>query len=460
MLDLPATDELLPYARYAVAVASVRLKRYEAAEANLTAMLDQSSQHPLAADARLARGLARRQLGRMDAATADLEAFLETDPEPRNRAMALYELALVAAATDQHELAAERLTQLQSEVPDYEDMAGVLYQKGLSLRAAGRQQDALTAFERLIAEFPEDPATPEAAYLVGLNAFAAADYPAAAEALRLAAKKPDADLAWSEAVLYRLGWSHYNLDDFAAAEDAFKRQFALGQDGSLYMDAMLMIGETRFRRQEYDTALRAYSFARRKIQADNDSSATVRDAEASRSRQLVLLHGGQAAAQLKRYDEAIGWYDELRRRFSSTDYLAQTFYETGFAYRQLNQNDEARKFLAQVADRYRDATAARARFMLGEIDFEAARWEDAIRTFQQVMFGFGADKAAEDIKNWQAKSGFEAARCGEQLVQSATTDEGREKARQIARQFYQYVLDRHPGHELAAIARQKLGAIN
>ncbi len=460
LLDLPAADELLPYARYATAVAQLRLDRSEPAERNLTALLEQSTSHPLADDARLARGLARRQLKRYDDAAEDLQTYVKTNPAGGNPGLALYELALIASAQDKPKLAVERLTELQTQVPGYEDMAGVLYQKGVSQRAAGQPAESLETFKELIDRFPDDPAAPEAAFLVGARAFENGDYQTAAKSLAMAAGKTDADLARAQAVLYRLGWSYYNLEQYEAAEDAFKRQFALGEAGSLYLDAMLMIGESRFRRGEYATAERAYSFARRKIQADNDTSATLSDNEAARSRQLVLLHGGQAAAQLKRYEEAIGWYEELRRRFPATDYLAQAFYETGFAYRQMGRNDEAKQFLSQVADRYRDATAARARFMLGEIEFEASRWEDAIRTFQQVMFGFGADKAPPDVKNWQAKSGFEAARCGERLIAAATTEPARQSARSITKRFYQYVVDQHPGHELAPIARQKLGALN
>ncbi len=75
------------------------------------------------------------------------------------------------------------------------------------------------------------------------------------------------------------------------------------------------------------------------------------------------------------------------------------------------------------------------------------------------MFGFGAEQAPNRIKNWQAKSGFEAARCSELLMQLAKTAAGKSKARKYAEDFYAYVIDKHPKHELAAKSRERLGAL-
>ena len=94
--------------------------------------------------------------------------------------------------------------------------------------------------------------------------------------------------------------------------------------------------------------------------------------------------------------------------------------------------------------------------MMGEIHFTNRDYDKAIPEFQRVMYGFGADQAPADIKNWQAKSGFEAARCSDLLLQEARTDNARNKAKNYATGFYQYVLEKHPNHELAAKSRDRL----
>ena len=97
--------------------------------------------------------------------------------------------------------------------------------------------------------------------------------------------------------------------------------------------------------------------------------------------------------------------------------------------------------------------------MMGEIYFGQNKFEEAIPEFQRVMYGFGAEKAPEAIKNWQAKSGFEAGRCGELLIEAARTEASKAKARQYALEFYNYVVDKHPQHELAAKARGRIEAL-
>ena len=136
------------------------------------------------------------------------------------------------------------------------------------------------------------------------------------------------------------------------------------------------------------------------------------------------------------------------------------FYETGFAYQQIGDNDNALKFFAEVADNYRNELAARARFMMGEIYFANREFDKAILEFQRVMFGFGAAEAPSSIKNWQAKSGFEAGRCGELLLESAKTAPKKQKARKISNDFFNYVIETHPDHELAAKSRDRIEALN
>ncbi|MEM0924657.1 MAG: hypothetical protein AAGJ83_01335, partial [Planctomycetota bacterium] len=102
---------------------------------------------------------------------------------------------------------------------------------------------------------------------------------------------------------------------------------------------------------------------------------------------------------------------------------------------------------------------ARARFMMGEIYFGQKQFDKAIPEFQSVMFGFGAEDAPADIKNWQAKSGFEAGRCSELLMQTARTKDAKDRAKTFAKQFYQYVVQKHPKHELVGKAAERLNAL-
>ncbi|MGB1925297.1 MAG: tetratricopeptide repeat protein, partial [Rubripirellula sp.] len=204
------------------------------------------------------------------------------------------------------------------------------------------------------------------------------------------------------------------------------------------------------------SALEAYTKARNVVKDKNLSSLTLPDPSDRQICEIIFLHGGQSAAQLDRWQEALQWYDELRERFPATSYLPEVFYESGYANKQLGNRQIALELLKEVAEKYRSETAARARFMMGEILFEDNKISLAIPEFQRVMYGFGANNAGESIKNWQAKSGFEAGRCSEIVMAKAQTPAAKEKAKVIAIQFYRYVLEQHPNHALASKAKEKI----
>ncbi|MFG0253500.1 MAG: DUF2071 domain-containing protein [Rhodopirellula sp. JB053] len=454
---------LLPFALYGKGWAQMSLGEHDDAVKTLSLTIEKFPEHAIRDDALLARGISHRSLEDFDNAAIDLTQFLDTDPSGILRGHGLYELALVRQNQNRPEQAAERLAELVHDVPDYPGMDKVVYELGWSLKEAGQEDQAIEQFELLIETYPDNPMVNEAAYFVGQKRYNDENWDAAAQAFEIAAQSGDASSdeynELLEKSLYRLGWSYFKAGNYPAAEAAFVRQFREASSGPLYLDAMMMVGEARFKQQKFDTALRAYGKAREKIEADNDTAQSIRDDAERQVRELTFLHGGQSAAQLKDWDTAINWYDELRKRFPATTYLPQVFYETGFAHQQAGNEPQALKLYGQVANNYRNELAARARFMMGEIHFANKSYSDAIPEFQRVMYGFGAEKADPSIKNWQAKSGFEAGRCAESLFDVAKTESAKEKARGYAVRFYEYVVNKHPGHELAAQSRDRLAAL-
>ncbi|MCO8120304.1 tetratricopeptide repeat protein [Stieleria sp. TO1_6] len=450
---------LIPYAIYGLGWSQMQQGDHQQAVETLGKIVTDLPNHPLTDDALLARGISNRSVGDLDAAKSDLTKYLELKPTGNNLGHALYELALVDQKQDRHDQVVARLNELVQKVPDYPAMDKVLYELGWSLRESGDDPKAAEQFVKLLKQFPDTPLAAEAAYFVGQQEYSAGEWAEAADHFRIAADQTTDD-AMGEKALYRLGWSLYKDGKLDQAKQAFEQQASKHPSGKLAIDAVMMAGECLFKKGQYEPALAAYVAGREKIQLADDNADTVRDPAERQVRELILLHGGQSAAQLKQWDDAIGWYDELKQRFPATAYLPQVFYETGFAYQQKNDLPQALKYFGQVAEQYRRSeVGARARFMMGEIHFGEKQFDQAIPEFQRVMYGFGGEQAADEIKNWQAKSGFEAGRCSELLMQSARTPEAKSSALKFATQFYQYVVGKHPGHDLAKKSAERLEAL-
>ena len=459
ILDSTVEPELKPYAMYGIGFSQLQDGQFETAQRSLSQTIKDYPDHPVHGDAMLSRGIAFRNLGKFKAARDDLQAFLDSEPRGFNLGHALYELALVDVKESKPKEAVDRLNRILKDVPAYPSMDKVTYELAWALQDSGQEKEAVDQFSALLEKYPDTDLASEASYFLGQRFYAGKEWDKAAQQFAAVFEK-SSDSALREKASYRLGWSNFKKQDYEAAELAFKKQAEAFNQGKLRFDAGMMIGESQFKRGDYAEALKSFQTSREAIQAKNQTSKNVRGKGERQVRELVLLHGGQSAAQLEKWDEALAWYNELRERFPDSNYLSQVFYETGFAYQQIGQSDRALKFYGEVANNYRSELAARARFMMGEIHFGTQKYDLAIPEFQRVMFGFGAEQAPAEVKNWQAKSGFEAGRCAELLYQSAKTQSARAKAAKIGRDFYTYVIQKHPEHELAAKARVRLETLS
>ncbi|XZE54740.1 tetratricopeptide repeat protein [Planctomycetaceae bacterium SH139] len=457
LLSPQADPVLRPYALYGKGWSLLQEQRHQEAIAPLSDFIDQFDQHPLRAECILARGMCHRRLAALPAATADFQAFLEMQPSGDNLGHGLYELALIDRQQSRPREAVQNLRRIVADVPAYPALDDVLYELAAVQRELSENEAAIAAYEQLVKRFPESRHASEASYYVGQAAYAERDW-AAAERAYLRVSQQTEDKALLEKSLYRLGWTYFQQTQHDQAAATFQEQASRCPEGNLHIDALMMIGESHFAKADYQAALTAYEQARQQIiTVDGENRRFADDAE-KRVRELVFLHGGQSAGQLKRFDEALQWYDQMRNRYPASDYLPQVYYETGFAFQQLKKTDEAVKFFIQAANNNRNESAARARFMLGEILFEKNELDKAINEFKKVMYGFGAEQAAEPIRDWQAKSGFEAGRCAELLVQR-NNGEQRRQAIELAVKYYGYVIETHSQHALAARARERIDVL-
>lgn len=452
---------LIPYAALAKSRALIGQESFQEADESIGSWLqaNRSAQHPLRIEALMTRGIALRGMKKYGEAQKSFDDALALSPAGGMLASVLYEASLNDQANEQPQAAISKLRRIQKEVPNYVGMSKVDNELAWALRDSGDQAAAMRQFKSVIDSEPDSDVAAEAAYALAQEYYEAKQWESAANYYSLAANKSAEDEVMSEKSLYRLGWAHFKAGEMDRSRAAFESQREKHPAGRFSMDAMMMIGEADFKAKRYEKSLASYSQGRDLIRKSNESSKTLSDAAERQIRELILLHGGQSAAQLKKWPEALQWYDELRERFPQTAYLPQVFYETGFSHQQMGNNAEALKFYGQVAQKYRTSVGARARFMMGEIHFADRKYDEAINEFQRVMYGYGAEKAPDAIKNWQAKSAYEAGRCSEVLITQARTADARAKAKGFATKFYRFVIDGHPNSDVVSKSQERLKAL-
>jgi TolA-binding protein len=433
---------LAPLALYALGWALFDQGDFAGAETAMDTVLAKYPQHKSAARGRYARGMARHQLGKFADAAADLAAFLSPpaaggtpDAQTAEKSDARYVLGLCHVAMKQWPQAIATFRELVKQDPGYSGTDKALYELAWALKADGKEGEAAEAFAQLVKQCPTSPRWPESQFHVGEAAYKAGNFQAAAAAYAAALDKAGKS-ELGEKAAHRLGWAYYRLDHAADAQRTFRMQRESWPRGPLAADAAFMEAECLFQLKKYPEAVAAYQ--------------EVKDPSSKEFRALTLLHGAQALAQWKSqpadqrrqsWQKGLDLLDQAVKEFPDSPYLPEIFYERGWALQNLDRLEEAAAEYDHVLTKTNGEAAARAQFMIGEIQFQQKRHADAVKSFFRVVYGYA-------YPQWQADACYEAARCFEVL----------QKKSQAVKQ-YQELVDKFPASDKVPLAKERIQAL-
>ncbi len=439
------------FATYGCAWCLMQKDDYASALARLQPLLAQHLRDSIGAEAKLAEGVCLRKTGKDQAAIVALEEFLATSPQGISLANGLYEMGLAHTQQGELDKATTSFQRIVAEVPDYPALDKVLYEVAWNQQESGHNEQALQSFKQLLDKFPSSEFRAEATYMLAQQAYDSQEYARAGDLYAsLLPATQDAELL--EKTQYKLGWSLFQQERYPQAAKEFAAQATAYPTGSLAVDGSFMLAECAFKQTQYEAALPGYQQARQQLEQSTSSAAS------EQVRSLIYLHGGQCYRELARWDECERWLNTIVEKYPTSPYLWTAVYELGYCKQKQNNPTEALKYYGQVVENNRNELGARARFMMGEVYFSQRDFQRAIEEFTRVAYGFGGEKAPDDIKNWQAKSAFEAARCYEVLAPDLRGD-SRSKAVDGARKFYEDIVRDHAQHELAQQASTRLGEL-
>ena len=405
-------------------------------------------------ESRIAKSICLRQLSKPDEALRVLELIDTQGLSADSQNKILYEQSLNLIGVKNYPLAITKLTELTGRTDAQFPFADkALYELAWAYKSNGDAEKATDAFEKLSKSFPDSPLTSEARFHLAQSDYDSKNYEAAIQGYELvAANSPDAKL--KEQALYKIGWALFQQGDFEKAAQKFNEQSRTFPEGQLLIDGKFMVAECRLKQEKYNDAFNEYTSLRNVLKQTASKGTKVGD----QVQALTLLHGGQSARELKKWKDAESWINELLTSFPESQFRSIALYELAYARQNLRKNSEAIEGYSEVAETYRNELGARARFMIGELYFSEREFTKAVAEFQKVMFGYGATQAPQEIKNWQARSAFEAGRCSEVLIGDQTGDR-KAKAIDAAAKFYEFVVQNHSSHELADTARSRLAEL-
>jgi TolA-binding protein len=423
VLDRSGQRSLAPHAALGLSWSRLNQGDYRGAEQAASLVLEKDREPKLAPRARYVRGLARQQLKQLKPAIDDLQAFLASRPEGPDKSDAGYALALCQVGLGRQADAVGTLEGVLRDAPQYAGSDKVLYELAWAQKSLGKEKEMADAFRRLAQSHPKSPLAGESALLAGEFDYRHGDLAAAVPMYQIAvATAGKSDLG--EKAAHRLGWAYFRQGKFDAAGEAFHQQRVGWPAGRLVADGTFMEAESLTKQVKFAAALAVYGL--------------VRNPSGKDFAVLTLLHAGQAAAELKQWDQSLDWLTKAARQFPDSSYLPEILYQQGQALQNIGRPDEAVGRYRQVIAKSDQEFAARCQLMIGKIQAEKKDCAEAIKSFIKVSYGYSYPK-------WQAEAAYEAARCYENLGKTAE-----------AIQQYRDLLANYPQSDRIAAAKERL----
>ena len=444
VLSTYGDDTYAPLAAYGLGAVRIAQQQYEPAEQAFTSLLEKYKESDTTTLATYWRGLARHRQQKFATAITDLQQFVTAAKQPNQTAAAakladaLYTIALCQIGEKQLAAATGTLTTLLKDHPQYTHRDKAYYELGHSYLAAQQSAEATEAFRSLVAASAESPLAAEAYFHIGSaneQQAAGASEPearkkewAAAETAFSAGLKSATVPELKEKLQYKLGDMQFRQDNFTAAAQTLEALLKESPKGELSGAARYLAAESLFRMKQFAQALPMFE----QVAAEKIEPYTAQ----------AYYRAGAAAAALENWQASENAFRKLLEQ--QPDFPLAPEAQYGLAWAQQNQNelDEAVKLYEQLAAKSTSETAAKARFMVGEIAFGKKEYNQAIEHFLETAAGY-------PYPEWQGLARLEAGRCFMQL-----------KKPEEAKKQFQIIAQNFPDHPKAADAARLLTELN
>ena len=424
----PASDAA-PYAQYGLCWSFFDLGEFSDAASAVTELLKRYPNSKLAARSLYVRALAYYQLGEFQNVLRDIDAYLATKPDKSDALDALYAKGLAQNELKQFAAAAKTYADILTQGKDYSAADKAAYELGWTLTELGKADESVATFRRLANDWPDSPFVPEGLFLVAEASYQAEKYDEAAEIYReAAAKAQQLKVAGiGEQALHKLGWSYMKTKNIEAAAGVFADQLKQFPAGEFATDARFLVGECHFQNAKWPDALQAY----RKV-IDNGASNYVARA---------MFRSGECAANLEDWNASRTWHQKVLDAYPDFDMRPEARYGLAWALQNEGNFDNAIRQYELVTEETDTATAAKARFMIGECCFAQKKHEEATKHFLKTAFLYGHPE-------WSAMAYFEAGRCFEVMRNT-----------EQARACYEKLVSQYPQHKKTKDAERRLAEL-
>jgi TolA-binding protein len=255
-----------------------------------------------------------------------------------------------------------------------EVMATASYQIAWCFYRANRFKEAAGQFSKFSSAYPADPRAAESSYWMAESEYEGGDYQSALTHYQNLLGRPGT--ARREEASYGIGWSHFKMNNFPEAIEAFERLIVAYPNGKFSFDARLRLGDCYFQQKDYGKAAGDYRAVIRlfpkkdgidyayyqlaqtyfrsedRDQAAQQFSALIKTFPRSSLADDAQYALGWIKFQQKNYLAAINEFQKVTVNYPDGDVTPRAYYSIGDAYYNLQQYAAAEKSYREVIRRF------------------------------------------------------------------------------------------------------------
>ncbi len=371
-------------------------------------LIDGSHSDELKRRGRYLRGMAFHREKLFSKAIEDLTVYQQQPLDAAEAANATNLLVNCFIAEHQYPAAQAQLNALLAANPDDPNAEQGFYELAHAWRTTeGKSAEAIAAFRWIAEHRPNSLLVAECWFRIAQAQTEQASqatseeqtvaYKAAETAINKGLEKQPVGVL-RENMLYLLGDLQFRQQRFTDAANTLQTQIDEFKTGKYAGPATFMVAQARFQLQQFDAAMPLF------VRIGEIAFPDTADEQIQAYRSQALYRAGECAAKLNRWADSQASFQKLIEQFPKFPQSADAQYGIAYALQQQGQLDSAVELYNQITQATETETAAKARFMIGEIKFGQKQYGDAIENFLTVTVGY-------PYESWQALARFETARC-------------------------------------------------
>jgi tetratricopeptide (TPR) repeat protein len=365
-----------------------------------------------------------RQLDRLEEAREVLSFGMKSIGTEDGESI-LLDLAKIESDLNHPEKALEIYNKLLKDYPDTELRGMVTYEKGWLYMGMDKPNEAFLMFKAYEQSHPDGEFIHDVQYVMGELAYAKEKY---LEALSYYEKSRASD-RYKDGSLYKMAWSHFELENHKASAEAFSTLVKECPESSLLMESLYREGQSWLNALEFDRALKSLEHFVERGKSDPFYGDALSDL-------------GRVYEKKDLGEKAYDVYETYLKLFPEGEQAVPVSFRMGKLSMQAEKYSEAREYFQKVLENVSHTLAPESQFLEGECFFSEGRYAEAIGAFLKTeKFAFG--------ENWQAAALFKIAKSHKMLKNTPR-----------AKEYLEKLMSRFPKSDYTGKAMQELRKLN